>query len=135
MTIVSTTDWQGLVSECGGDLAQWHPQWGDLDWCVMLDQPGWHLLTDGARSWCLLEPVAGTTMGHLIIAADQRGAAGLQIARAMLAWIAAAGINKLVATPNSRATRLFLRWLGFSDRGSMMWLDVAKYRHGRTTRF
>lgn len=134
MTIVSTTDWQRLVNECGADLVHWHPRWRELDWSAMLDQPGWYLLTDGAGSWCLLEPVAGSTMGHLIIAADQRGAAGLRIAQQMLAWIAERGINEMVATPNGRKTRLFLRWLGFEDEGAMMRLACTKYLHGHSAR-
>ncbi|WP_143090126.1 hypothetical protein [Sphingomonas rubra] len=113
MAIVSTTDWQRLVIECADELDQWHPQWRELDWQAMLDQPGWHLLTDGAGSWCLLEPVNGSTMGHIFIHGHSRGRAGSEIARAMLGWIASAGIASIVATPNAPKTRLFLRWLGF----------------------
>lgn len=120
MSIVGTTDWQRLLNECADELGHWHPQWRDLDWQAMLAQPGWHLLTDLAGSWCLLEPVAGATMGHLCISTEHRGAAGLQIAREMLAWIVAEGINEIVATPDSRKTRLFLRWLGFEDAGDVM---------------
>lgn len=126
MSIVSTTDWQRLVNECAEELGHWHPQWRELDWSSMLDQPGWHLLTDGAGSWCLLEPVAGATMGHLYIAPDHRGAAGLGIAREMLAWIAAEDINEIVATPATRQTKLFLRWLGFEDEGTIMRLRLQR---------
>lgn len=116
--IVRTTDWRRLVSECQAiDLDCWSQEWRDIDWSATLAQDDWHLITDEAGSWCLLQPVKGSAThleAHLIIAADRRGRAGLSVAQAMLDWIAGnLPIVAIYASTTHRKATLFLRWLGF----------------------
>jgi hypothetical protein len=115
--MITTGDWRQMIRQCyPDDLQRWHPDWQAIDWTVTLAQPHWHLITDGHGSWCLLEPINGSAEhreGHLIIAPNNRGRIGLTIARDMLAWIGAHGVQSLAAKPHDRACALFLRWLGF----------------------
>lgn len=115
--IALTLDHQRLVSECADDLDAWHPAWRDIDWPATLAQRGYVLLTDNDGSWSLLEPIPADDrcyLGHIIIAPDRRGKAGIEIARAMLTWIDASLTPAvLIATPRDRRTRIFLSRIGF----------------------
>jgi hypothetical protein len=116
--IIETRDWRRFVSECHpDDLDTLHPDWRAFDWDAMLALPGWHMITDGQGSWCVLEPVNGSPHhfeGHLIIAANMRGKAGLSVAQTMLDWMTDnLPIATLYACAGSKKVALFLRWLGF----------------------
>lgn len=117
MTMIHHTyDVDRMLRECADDdLRTWHPCYDELDWLAMISQPGWHLITDGQSSYCLIEPLWSEHLAHLIVAPDKRGKTGWQIARAMLEWIEAQGITSLIATVEERKTRLFLRRLGFDQ--------------------
>lgn len=120
--IYHTYDFHEMLHVCGAsDLKEWHEDYLDLDWETMLNG-GMHLITDGDRSYCLIERHSEDEIeGHVIICDKKRGLPSIEIAWAMLRWIDEnVAHTTMLAKTTKRSTELWLRWLGFQyfeDRG------------------